>query len=145
MDLEPLPVSPGPYRLVPLPHPLPPQAGGRVKGLDGPWSPAVLARARALGGEDALLLWPDGRIAETAIAAVLLLRDGEALTPPADGRVQSLAEAHLLPPWAAARGLRIRSTAFGLPDLAGAELWCLNAVRGLWQAESWPPPPPKSP
>ena len=140
--LEPLPPTPAPYRLRPLPHPLPPHPGGRAKGLDGPWSKAMLARAQAAGAEDALLHWPDGTLAETAIAAVVLVRGTEALVPPPGGRVLSLGERHLLPAWARDRGLQVREAAVRLEDVATGTLWCVNAVRGLWQAECLPPLPP---
>ena len=140
--VESLPPTPNPYRLRPLPHPLPPHPEGRRKGLDGPWSRLLLAEAQASGADDALLRWPDGTLAETAIAAVVLERNGEALVPPRGGRVLSLGELHLLPPWARARDLRVRECALRLEDLTSGTLWCLNLVRGLWQAESLPPLPP---
>ena len=116
-----------------------------MKGLDGPWSATVLAQAQALGAEDALLVWPDGGLAETAIAAVVLVKGGEALVPPLGGRVISLAESECLPTWARARGLSVRAAPLSLADLPGGELWCLNAVRGPWQVECLPDLRPMSP
>jgi branched-subunit amino acid aminotransferase/4-amino-4-deoxychorismate lyase len=135
--LEPLPVSPDPYRLVIMPHPLhegrsDPQAPH--KGLSGPWSAATRAEAQRLGGEDALLLWPDDTLAETAIAAVCLEVSGILLLPPPEGRVASLAERLDLPAWAAGRGLRIVVAPIPHSRTPTGRLWCLNALRGIWPA-----------
>jgi branched-subunit amino acid aminotransferase/4-amino-4-deoxychorismate lyase len=135
--LEPLPSTPSPYRLVPLPHPLNegrsnPQAPH--KGLSGPWSAAVRAEAHRLGGEDALLLWPDGTLAETAIAAVGLEVTGFLLVPPPEGRVASLAERLDLPAWCEARGLRIVVAPIPASRVTEGRLWCMNALRGIWSS-----------
>ncbi len=135
--LEALPVNPSPYRLAPMPHPL---MEGRSnpraphKGLSGPWSAATQAEAHRLGGEDALLLWPDDTLAETAIAAVGLELDGLLLVPPPEGRVASLAERLDLPAWAAGQGLRIEARPIPRSCVPEGRLWCLNALRGIWPA-----------
>ncbi len=136
---EVLPETPSPYRLLPVPHPLPPAATPRIKGAQGAWHPALLAAARAGGAHDALLHWPDGTVAETAIAAVALEFQGALWVPPPGGRVASLAESLDLPIWAKARGLAIETRAFDGATAARGTLWCLNAVRGVWQAESCTP------
>jgi branched-subunit amino acid aminotransferase/4-amino-4-deoxychorismate lyase len=133
---EPLPATPDPYRLLVRPHPLPRAEAPRIKGLDGAWSAPVLAEVRALGAADALLCWPDGTVAETAIAAVALEAGADLWCPPLAGRVASLAEQHLLPGWARDRGLRIREGVLRPELLPGGRLWCLNAVRGVWPAEA---------
>lgn len=136
--LEPLPAVPRPYRLKVLPHPLGSRRAEALlphKGLAGPWSQAVLAEARQAGAEDALLLWPDGTLAETAIAAVGLERDGVLALSPPQGRVASLAERLDLPAWARERGLRIEVAARVLPPAREGRLWCMNALRGIWPAE----------
>ena len=135
--LEPLPETPEPYRLAPLRHPGGDLRGNplaRHKGLSGPWRPGVLAEARTRGADDALLLWPEGTLAETAIAALALEVGGVLALPPPEGRVASLAEALDLPAWAAARGLAMRWESLHLDQVADGRLWCLNAVRGIWPA-----------
>lgn len=135
--LEPLPPAPFPCRLTPMPHPmgdLRPSPLARHKGLSGPWRPVVLAEARRLGADDALLLWPDGTLAETAIAAVALECDGFLTLPPYAGRVASVAERLDLPAWAEARGWTLRIAPLLPGDCAAGRLWCLNALRGLWLA-----------
>lgn len=142
--LEPLPETPTPWRMCLLPHPLPPAELPRIKGMDGRWDGDVLARARSAGAHDALLLWPDGTVAETAIAAVALERDGLLVLPPTGGRVASLGERLMLPDWARFRGLRIVYEPLRPADLEGS-CWCVNAVRGVWRAELHSPIGPVDP
>ena len=135
--LEVMPPTPAPYRLVPLPHPFAGEAQDpllRHKGLRGPWEAGALAEARAGHGQDGLLVWPDGHVAESCIAAVALERPGLLLVPPPEGRVASVAEQLDLPSWASARNLEIRRAGFDLEAARRGRLWCLNAVRGIWPA-----------
>jgi branched-subunit amino acid aminotransferase/4-amino-4-deoxychorismate lyase len=136
--LEPLPITPRPYRLAVLPHPLAQRRGDAMvvhKGLAGPWGSGVLAMARQLGAEDALLLWADATLAETAVAAVCVEIDGVLTLPPAEGRVASLAVDLDLPAWAAAKDLRITMAGMSLEQARRGQLWCLNALRGIWPAD----------
>lgn len=131
--LEPLPGTPDPYRLRLHPHPLGSPSGHPLaphKGLLGFWGARTLQAVQAGGADDALLHWPDGTLAETAIASIALEVGGELWLPPREGRVASLAERLDLPAWAGGRALRIR--AFRAGDLERGELWCFNAVRGVW-------------
>lgn len=129
--LEPLPATPHPYLVKALPHPL--KQGHPFaphKGLLGLWSTPALEAAHAAGAADALLFWPDGTLVETAIASIALEVEGELWLPPSEGRVASLAERLDLPEWAGPRPRRVR--AFNLKDLEAGQLWCFNAVRGVW-------------
>ncbi|HEY3399295.1 MAG TPA: aminotransferase class IV [Geothrix sp.] len=135
--LEPLPQAASPYRLAALPHPmgdLRPNPLAPHKGLSGPWRPQALSEAWRLGAEDALLLWPDGSLAETTIATVALERGGMLLLPPAEGRVASVAERLDLPAWAQERAWTLHHGSITLDDCAEGRLWCMNALRGLWPA-----------
>jgi branched-subunit amino acid aminotransferase/4-amino-4-deoxychorismate lyase len=135
--LEALPRPLPDYRLVDLPHPVPAVQAhslGLHKGCLGAWHLGVLAEARRLGGDDALLLLPDGQVSETAIAAVGMEREGCLVLPPREGRVRSIAELWDLPTWADERGWRLVHGAFTLQDLDTRPLWCFNALRGLWPA-----------
>lgn len=135
--LEPLPQTPSPYRLAPLAHPM---GGLRAsplaphKGLSGPWRPQALSEAWRLGAEDALLLWPDGSLAETTIATVALELEGRLVLPPTEGRVASVTERLELPAWARERQWTLHHGPITLGDCAKGRLWCLNALRGLWPA-----------
>lgn len=126
-----------PYRLVPMAHPLAARRRApetQHKGLCGPWSARVLALANQQQGQDALLCWPDGTVAETAIAAIGLEIDGAFLLPSPEGRVASLAESLDLPAWAADRDLPVRQEAISLGRIKEGQLWCMNALRGIWPA-----------
>lgn len=132
---------PSPYRLSPSPHPLGEARGdpaARHKGLRGDWSAAALALARSRGADDLLCLWPDGTLAETAIASVAVVDDARLRLPPREGRVASIAEAEELPRWAEARGLALEHEPVPLSEIPGKRLLCFNAVRGVWQAEVLP-------
>lgn len=143
--LEPWSPLPSPYRLKPAPHPLGEARGdpaARHKGLRGDWSVEALALARSHGAEDLLCLWPDGTLAETAIASVAV-EDGLTLrVPPREGRVASIAEAEDLPRWAEAQGFLLVRGPVPFREITGKRLLCFNAVRGLWQAEVLPPAQP---
>jgi branched-subunit amino acid aminotransferase/4-amino-4-deoxychorismate lyase len=135
--LEALPFAQQPYRLAVMPHPL----GDRQtdptvchKGLAGSWAIEVLAAARRLGGDDALLQWPDGTLAETAIASVGVEAAGVLTVPPPLGRVTSLTERLELPDWAESRGLRIEMNPLFLLSAQEGRIWCMNALRGIWPA-----------
>lgn len=135
--LEPLPQATAPYRLAPMPHPmgdLRPDPLARHKGLSGPWRPQVLSEAWRQGAEDSLLLWPDGTLAESAIATVALEREEFLILPPIEGRVASVAERMDLPRWTEERGWRVQRAPITLEDCARGQLWCMNALRGLWPA-----------
>ncbi len=135
--LDPLPSAPSPCRLIPMAHPMAHrrrEPASRLKGLCGAWPRAVLATVSALGGEDALLTWPDGTLAETARAALALEVGGTLWLPPPEGRVASLAEALDLPVWAKARGLTLHQHPIPLAKVQEGHLWCMNALRGVWPA-----------
>jgi len=135
--LEPLPSPPDPCRLLDLLHPLDARRGDPLithKGLAGDWSDDILAQARRSGADDALLLWSDGTLAETAIAAVGVELGDMLVLPPPAGRVASLAEQVDLPAWAEQRGLRLARSALTSTQARQGRLWCLNALRGIWPA-----------
>ncbi|MBK9796113.1 MAG: aminotransferase class IV [Holophagaceae bacterium] len=135
--LEPLPVAPRPCPLALLSHPLGARRLDpilRHKGLGGPWGKELLAQARRLGAQDALLQWPDGSLAETSMAAVGIEVGGVFWVPPPEGRVASLAERLELPAWAQARELRVETAVLPLSLALDGQLWCMNALRGFWPA-----------
>ena len=135
--LEPLPAPPQPYRLAVMAHPLGARRADPLvphKGLSGPWWVEVLGAVRPLGVEDALLLWPDGTLAETAIASVGVELAGTLTLPPAQGRVASLAERLDLPSWAETRHLKLVVAGMSLAQARQGQVWCMNALRGIWPA-----------
>ncbi len=137
--VEPLPPTPSPYRLVPLEPPCADRRGpppAPHKGRLGRWGGEARERARARGAEDALLLWPDGAVAETAIAALGLEEGGRLRLPAPEGRVRSLAEFLDLPGWADERNWEVAVSPFSFQEARRGRLWCFNALRGLWPAET---------
>ncbi len=56
------------------------------------------------------------------------------LLPPPEGRVASLAERLDLPDWAAAQGLQLAQAPISLEMARQGQVWCLNALRGVWPA-----------
>lgn len=136
-EIGPLPRHALPYRLVAMEHPLASrrmETATRHKGLCGPWSAHVLEVASRMGGQDALLTWPDGTLAETAIASLGLEVKDSLFLPPPEGRVTSIAEALDLPAWAASRGLQLRQEPITKVRIRDGKLWCMNALRGVWPA-----------
>ena len=136
--LEAIPEHFSNFQLLTMPHPLGDIRADSMaahKGLLGTWDIQARNRAQAMLADDSLLLWPDGTIAETSIATLgLQLRD-KLLLPPLEGRVAGITEAIELPFWAMSRGLEVKHRPIHLDEVSGGQLWCMNAVRGLWQAE----------
>ena len=119
---SPAPGPSGPVRAVTV-------VGGRrpaaIKSTSWAWSAQATATARAAGADTALLT-EDGDLLEAAAANVVVVRDGVAATPPADGRLLPgttrallLATGHLVEE-------RVPTTALAAAD----EVVLLSAVRG---------------
>lgn len=137
--LEPLPEVTQPYLLLPARHPLAAERENPLnacKGCLGPWNRAVLAEVQGAGAQDALLHWADGTVGETAIAAVGLLAGHRLVLPPTEGRVRSIAELWDLPLWADERGWEVVHAPIPLQEALQGQLWCFNALRGLWPAHT---------
>ena len=137
--VDPPPSRRSPYRLRPMAHPLMDlrgQARAALKGLLGPWDQTVLEVASQVGAEDAMLIWPDGTLAETAISACGFLQEGSFRMPPPEGRVESITETLDLPDWARKRGWKLHQGPIFPEEIKLGQIWCMNAARGLWQAET---------
>lgn len=136
--LEAIPVLVPSYRLIPMPHPLGDIRGNErapFKGLLGLWDLQALDQARKRHAEDALFFWPDGTIAETAIASIGLRIVDHLFLPPLEGRVASITESVELPLWALGHTLQVQRRPITLNEVINGQLWCMNSLRGLWQAE----------
>jgi branched-subunit amino acid aminotransferase/4-amino-4-deoxychorismate lyase len=136
--LEALPEAFATYRVLTEIHPLGDiRSNGKatLKGLLGTWDMQARHHAREKAADDSLLLWPDGTLAETTIAAIGLQLNKRLVLPPLAGRVASIAEAVELPLWARIHGLAIERRPIRLEEVSAGQLWCMNALRGLWQAE----------
>ena len=119
---SPAPAAAGPVRVITV-H------GGRrpaaIKSTSWAWSGQAIAAARAADAHTALFV-EDGEVLEAAAANVVVVRDGVAVTPPADGRILPgttrgllLADGHLT------------EAVVPMTDLGTAtEVVLLSAVRG---------------
>jgi para-aminobenzoate synthetase/4-amino-4-deoxychorismate lyase len=84
---------------------------------------------------DDVLLWNErGEVTESAIANVVVERDGERVTPPlSSGLLAGVERAHLL-----AEG-RVREAVVRVEELRRVpRLWLVNSVRGLYDARIVP-------
>jgi len=93
----------------------------------------LAARAAAQQGwDDALLLNPAGRIAESTISNVWIIRNSTMITPPlSEGCIAGIFRSYLLECRTVA-GLAVREAPLGEPDLEDAdELFLTNAIRGI--------------
>ena len=136
--LEALPAQFPSCRLLATTHPLGDIRGNAMaahKGLLGAWDIQARNHAQEMLADDALLLWPDGTVAETTIAAIGLQVNDILFLPPPEGRISSITEAFDLPLWAISHGLHVQHRPIRLDEVSGGQLWCMNAARGLWQAE----------
>lgn len=104
------------------------------KGPDLPVLARLRERARDEGYDDALLLAPEGTVREAAHSALLWWRDGELREPPPDGRLPSVTASVLLDV-ARAACLPTGVERVGPEDLAGAEVWAVNALHGARTVE----------
>ena len=136
--LEAIPQMIQPYTLMPLRHPISTETERSLaphKGCLGLWNVETLAEAQTKGAQDALLHRADLTVVETAIAAVARLEGRRLFLPPMEGRVRSIAELWDLPTWADERGWELISAPISLQEARQGQLWCFNALRGLWPAE----------
>jgi branched-subunit amino acid aminotransferase/4-amino-4-deoxychorismate lyase len=107
----------------------PPLAQGAAKPADRRWWDDAQRRARAAGGDQALIV-RDGLVLDGGTASVWAVRVGVVLTPPAPQAVAGVARAFLLAALADA-GVPTRVEPLALEDALGAdELFCTNAFAG---------------
>lgn len=88
--------------------------------------------ARERGWDDCLLLNEAGRVVESAVANVWLVREGRVFTPPlSEGCVAGVMRRFLLERLSAA-GYEVQEAPVGVGDLPGAEeVFLSNAIRGV--------------
>jgi branched-chain amino acid aminotransferase len=93
----------------------------RVKSLNYLNNVMAKLEAKQRGGDEALLLNAAGAVAETSVANLFAVRDGEVLTPPAtDGALEGITRATVLE-IAQSIGLPARTQSLGRFDLLAAE------------------------
>jgi branched-subunit amino acid aminotransferase/4-amino-4-deoxychorismate lyase len=112
--------------VVDAPPVLPPAA---AKPADRSWWDAVQRQARALGGDQALVVL-DGLVIDGGTASVWAVTDGVLTTPPSPSAIAGVARAFVLEE-CAARGVYVREQALEAASLhAAAEVFLTNAFAG---------------
>lgn len=109
----------------------------RRKGPDLPWLTSVRARAMELGAGEALLTTPAGLVLEAAHSSVLWWEDDVLCLPSAALRVLPGVTAGLIADQARGRGLTVRPRRGRLDELAGREVWLVNALHGIRFVDEW--------
>jgi branched-chain amino acid aminotransferase len=104
----------------------------RVKSLNYLNNVMAKLEAKQRGGDEALLLNAAGAIAETSVASLFVVRDGELLTPPSsDGALEGITRATVLE-LAASFGIPARAQSLGRYDLFAAdEVFLTGSGAGL--------------
>jgi branched-subunit amino acid aminotransferase/4-amino-4-deoxychorismate lyase len=109
----------------------------RHKGPDLEWLGRVRARAVELGAGEALLTTPAGLVLEAAYASVLWWEDDVLCVPDPALRVLPGVTTGLIQKQARQRGLPVRSRRIRLDELAGREVWLVNALHGIRVVDGW--------
>jgi branched-subunit amino acid aminotransferase/4-amino-4-deoxychorismate lyase len=108
----------------------PPLPQGAAKPADRSWWDDAQRRARASGGDQAVLVTPDGRVLDGGTASVWAVLDGELVTPPAPGAIAGVARAFIVDECACA-GVPVRVEALDAAVLEEAdEVFLTNAFAG---------------
>jgi branched-subunit amino acid aminotransferase/4-amino-4-deoxychorismate lyase len=109
----------------------------RVKGPDLDWLARQRAAAMAAGADEAVLLSRAGRVLEGATTSILWWRGDELCAPPEDGGVLPGITRLVLFDLAAAIGVPIVSSSPRPAELAGLEVWAVNALHGIRPVTGW--------
>ncbi|WP_043632330.1 aminotransferase class IV [Nonomuraea candida] len=117
-----------------------PRRAPRVKGPDL----ALLARLRAEalrhGAHEALITTADGWVVEGATTSLLWWEDGTLCAPPDELPALPGVTAARLRRRAAELGIPVARRRRRVPDLAGREIWLVNALHGIRPVRGWAAP-----
>jgi len=114
-----------------------PRTQPSVKGPDIPALGALQVGARAHGADDAILLTDEGFVVEGAYSGILWWRGEILCGPPAEfARVDSVTARSVLT-LARALGLDTHEEAVTPAELAGTEVWIVNALHGIRIVSEW--------
>jgi branched-subunit amino acid aminotransferase/4-amino-4-deoxychorismate lyase len=114
-----------------------PRRHPRRKGPDLKRLAGVRARAEAAGAGEALLTTGDGVVVEGATSSVLWWESGVLCAPSPRLRVLDGVTSGLIQAMAAGAGVRVRHRQAKLADLAGREVWVVNALHGIRPVTAW--------
>lgn len=95
------------------------------------------AEAESHGAQEALLRTADGIVVEAATSSVLWWEDDVLCSPPDTVPVLPGTTAALVRDLAVARGIRTVRRARRVDELAGREVWLLNALHGIRLVTGW--------
>lgn len=109
----------------------------RYKGPDLDWLGRRRARAIELGAGEALLTTPTGIVLEAAHSSVLWWEDDALCVPSPALRVLPGVTSGLIQEQARCLGLTVRPRRCGLDELAGREVWLVNALHGIRFVDGW--------
>jgi branched-subunit amino acid aminotransferase/4-amino-4-deoxychorismate lyase len=109
----------------------------RRKGPDLPWLTGVRARARELGADEALLTTPAGLVLEAAHSSVLWWEDDALCVPSPALRVLPGVTTGVIQEQARLLGLTVRQRHCPVGELAGREVWLVNALHGIRFVDAW--------
>lgn len=114
-----------------------PRTEPRIKGPDIPVLAQLREQAQEAGADEAVLVDSAGYVADGATTCFVWWRD-EVLhvAPESVARIDSVTVREVLT-MAAERGCEVREEAVTPADLAGAELWALNALHGIRGVARW--------
>lgn len=135
LRLRPPPPWPATVRL--WPAPLDPRTYPRIKGPDLERLEQLQAQARAAGGDEALLVGPDGYVREAGYAALAWWRGGRLHV--VDTALPTLASVtrRVLLAAAAAANIEVVVARPRLQDFHGTETWLLSSGAGLRPVVQW--------
>jgi branched-subunit amino acid aminotransferase/4-amino-4-deoxychorismate lyase len=109
----------------------------RVKGPDLDWLTRQRAAAMAAGADEAVLLSRAGRVLEGATTSLLWWRGDELCAPAEDAGVLPGITRLVLFDLAAAIGVPIVGSSPRPAELAGLEVWAVNALHGIRPVTGW--------
>ena len=114
-----------------------PRATPAVKGPDLEAMTRLRTAAQQQGADEAAILTPDGYVIESSQSAIVWWRGSILCSPPPEfARVDSVTARSLLG-LAGALGVELHTEAVTPAELAGVEVWALNALHGPRIVTAW--------
>jgi branched-subunit amino acid aminotransferase/4-amino-4-deoxychorismate lyase len=113
------------------------RAWPRIKGPDLDWLARQCEAAVAAGADEAVLLSRDGRLLEGSTTSILWWRDDKLCVPGEDASVLPGITRSVLLDAVAASGVPIAYSRPAPADLAGLEVWAVNALHGIRPVTGW--------
>ncbi|MGW0706200.1 aminotransferase class IV [Streptomyces sp. NPDC002643] len=116
---------------------LDPRTVPRRKGPDLDTLARVRGRASGAGADEAVLISPSGLVLEAASNSVLWWEDDTLCLPPAHFPLLAGVTVGLIQERAAEIGVQVAHRERSLGELAGREVWLVNALHGIRPVAAW--------